>query len=147
MIGPSQSVLITMGSRYVPCMRATHGVQDQPLYVPSFVCPNSTTNLATSPMNMCTLSEACGFGGVPNPKVGGTLKETPQPNQWFRFILPMFLHAGVIHIGFNMLLQMTLGKDIEKLIGSLRFALVYFCSGIFGFVLGGNYAGDALNST
>jgi len=69
------------------------------------------------------------------------------PNQWYHFITPMFLHAGIIHIGFNMLLQMTLGRDMEKAIGTVRFAIVYLSSGIFGFVLGGNFAAPAIAST
>jgi hypothetical protein len=58
----------------------------------------------------------------------------------------MFLHAGIIHIGFNLLLQLTLGRDMEKLIGPLRFAAVYLCSGIFGFILGANYAPTGIAS-
>ena len=90
-------------------------------------------------MNQCTLSELCGFGSTLDPNVA--------PNQWFRFIIPMFLHAGIIHIAFNMLLQMLLGREMEKLIGSLRFALVYFCSGTFGFIMGGNFAPSGIAST
>lgn len=59
----------------------------------------------------------------------------------------MFLHAGLIHIAFNLLLQLTLGREMEKSIGSIRFAFVYFSSGIFGFVLGGNFAATAIAST
>jgi len=74
-------------------------------------------------------------------------KYNPQPNQWFRFIIPIFLHAGIIHIGFNMLLQLTLAKEMEISIGPIRFFLVYMCSGIFGFVLGGNFAATGIAST
>ncbi|KAL9100669.1 MAG: hypothetical protein Q9163_003976 [Psora crenata] len=59
----------------------------------------------------------------------------------------MFLHAGFIHIGFNMLLQLLLGSDMERDIGSVRFILVYLSSGIFGFVLGGNFAPEGIAST
>ncbi|KAI1169657.1 rhomboid-domain-containing protein [Nemania sp. FL0916] len=148
-IGPSQQILINMGSRYVPCMKNVHGVQDSPEPFP-FPCPNSTTNDATSPHNMCSLSEVCGFGGVPNPQFLGAetgLDQKPKPNQWFRFITPIFLHAGFIHIGFNLLLQLTLGRDVEVAIGSIRFFLVYVSAGIFGFVLGGNYAASGISST
>lgn len=75
------------------------------------------------------------------------MTDSPEPNQWFRFIIPIFLHAGIIHIGFNMLLQLTLGREMEIAIGPWRFALVYFSSGIFGFVLGGNFAAPAIAST
>ncbi|KAF2239036.1 rhomboid-domain-containing protein [Viridothelium virens] len=146
MIGPSPYVLINMGARYVPCMRNTPGVQDNTLSdTPlSFPCPNTTS---VNPAPECSLSELCGFSGVPNPHPGGSLDDKPAPNQWFRFIIPIFLHAGIIHIGFNLLLQMTLGRDMEKSIGSLRFLLVYLASGIFGFILGGNFAPNGIAST
>ncbi|KAF1983209.1 rhomboid-domain-containing protein [Aulographum hederae CBS 113979] len=142
MIGPSPNVLINMGARYVPCMRNTHNITDSPVPI-RLQCPNATTEDA-----LCTLSQACGFGGVPNPDPRNPdINRRPEPNQWWRFILPIFLHAGLIHIGFNMLLQCTLGREMELEIGSLRFALVYFSSGIFGFVFGGNYAATGVAST
>ena len=146
MLGPSPYVLINMGARYVPCMKNVHGIQDsaQPL---SFPCPNTTTADVNSPMNQCTLAHLCGFSPVPNPKVNGLLTDVPAPNQWFRFIIPMFLHAGIIHITFNMLLQLTLGREMEEIIGSIRFLVVYLSSGIFGFVLGGNFAPSGIAST
>ncbi|KAI9713126.1 MAG: hypothetical protein M1820_001111 [Bogoriella megaspora] len=146
MIGPSPYVLINMGARYVPCMRNTEGVQDRPADAGSlfFPCPNTTS---INPAPQCSLSQLCGFSDVPNPHPGGSLSDKPSPNQWYRFIIPMFLHAGLIHIGFNLLLQMTLGRDMERSIGSIRFLLIYIASGIFGFVLGGNYAPSGIAST
>lgn len=146
MIGPSTYVLINMGARFIPCMHNTAGVQDSAVAI-DWPCPNTTTSDSTSPSMQCTLSELCGFNGVPNPVVGDTLDTTPAPNQWFRFIVPIFLHAGIIHIGFNMLLQMTLGREMEIAIGPIRFVLVYMCSGIFGFVMGGNFAATGIAST
>ena len=141
MIGPSPYALINMGARFVPCMRNVQGITDSDSTI-LFPCPSATTFDSE-----CTLSELCGFGGVPNPRPGGSMTDKPEPNQWFRFIVPMFLHAGLIHIGFNMLLQVTLGRDVEKEIGTLRFLLVYFSAGIFGYVLGGNYAATGIAST
>ncbi len=146
MIGPSTYVQINMGARFVPCMRSTPGVQDAKQVI-SWPCPNTTSSDPNDARMSCSLSDLCGFSGVPNPRPGGTLDERPQPNQWFRFIVPIFLHAGLVHISFNMLLQLTLGRDMEKSIGPLRFALVYFSSGIFGFVMGGNYAASGIAST
>jgi membrane associated rhomboid family serine protease len=36
---------------------------------------------------------------------------------------------------------------MEKSIGSIRFFLVYISSGIFGFVMGGNFAATGIAST
>ncbi|KAI4688140.1 uncharacterized protein J4E84_005068 [Alternaria hordeiaustralica] len=145
MIGPSPYVLINMGARFTPCMHNIKRViEAQPGPVVDWPCPNTTTLTD----NKCTLAELCGMGsGVPDQTSVTDFKDrSHEPNQWWRFITPIFLHAGLIHIGFNMLLQWTLGRDMEKEIGPLRFALVYFSAGIFGFVLGGNYAPDGITS-
>ncbi|KAF2157292.1 rhomboid-domain-containing protein [Myriangium duriaei CBS 260.36] len=140
MIGPSPYVLINMGARYQPCMHKMPNVNN----TISWPCPSTTTNNASA--TTCTLAQLCGFNGLNIPEIYG-LPNTAEPNQWFRFITPIFLHAGFIHIGFNLLLQLTLGRDMEIAIGSLRFALVYVSAGIFGFVLGGNFAANGIAST
>lgn len=139
LIGPSTYVMINFGARFVPCMHNVEGITDATEVI-SWPCPNTTSS--DSSTYTCTLSDLCGFGGIPEPKYDSTasMNDTPEPNQWWRFIIPMFMHAGLIHIGFNLLLQMTMGKEMEKSIGSLRFFVVYVSAGIFGFVLGGNYA-------
>jgi membrane associated rhomboid family serine protease len=126
-------------------MHNVTGVQNGTSSITLWQCPNSTSNDATDASNHCTLSDLCGFGGVPNP--GDPNPTGAEPNQWFRFITPMFLHGGLIHIAFNMLMQVTIGREMEKLIGSIRFFLVYLSSGIFGFILGGNYAATGIAST
>ena len=52
-----------------------------------------------------------------------------------------------MHIGFNMLLQLLLGCEMERNIGHVRFTVVYFSAGIFGFVMGGNFAASGIAST
>ncbi|PYH94137.1 DHHC zinc finger membrane protein [Aspergillus ellipticus CBS 707.79] len=136
MIGPSPYVQIYMGSRYTPCMKNVPGIQNANETI-LFPCPNTTTT-----ESHCTLSELCGFNGVPNPVPHGSLDDRPEPNQWFRFIIPMFIHTGIIHIGFNLAVQLSMGVDMERMIGWWRYFLVYIASGIWGFVLGGNYAGQ-----
>lgn len=39
--------------------------------------------------------------------------------EWFRFILPIFLHVGIIHLVLIMLVQCTLGAVMEKTLGEL----------------------------
>jgi len=62
-------------------------------------------------------------------------------------IVPIFLHGGVLHILFNLLVQLRLGVDMEKAIGTVRFVIVYFPAGIMGFILGANFAGNGIAST
>ncbi|VDN07201.1 unnamed protein product [Thelazia callipaeda] len=47
-----------------------------------------------------------------------------QPDQWYRLFIPLFLHAGSI---FYM-------RDLEKLLGWARIALLYMMSGIGGYL-------------
>lgn len=142
MIGPSTQVLINMGARFPPCMHNIKEIQGSTIPV-LFLCPN-----ATKSTQFCPLSELCGFDGkVPDPLFDGNEHQSPSPDQWWRFIIPIFMHAGLIHIGFNLLMQLTIGKEMEMAIGSIRFFLVYMSAGIFGFVMGGNYAAPGIAST
>jgi membrane associated rhomboid family serine protease len=45
------------------------------------------------------MSEICGFGGFNITDGAGG------PNQSFRFFVPIFLHAGIVHLIFNMAVQ------------------------------------------
>jgi membrane associated rhomboid family serine protease len=54
---------------------------------------------------------------------------------YWRIVTSGFLHAGLLHIFFNMYLLYLLGNMLEPAIGSVRFALVYFVS-LFAGALG-----------
>jgi membrane associated rhomboid family serine protease len=123
MLGPSESALIHLGARFPPCMKVVDGVP----VTTEFACLNDTANPADQ---ICPLEDICGFGGFQNNT----------PNQWFRFITPIFLHAGFVHILLNMFAQMTLSAQIEREMGSGGFLITYFAAGIFGNVLGANFA-------
>ncbi|MEY3363645.1 MAG: hypothetical protein RLZZ538_1189 [Actinomycetota bacterium] len=58
-----------------------------------------------------------------------------EQGEWYRLVSCGFVHFGVIHVGFNMLLLYQLGRLIEPVIGSLRFGLLYFAA-LFGGSLG-----------
>ena len=51
---------------------------------------------------------------------------------WYRLVTAMFLHASLLHLAFNMLALYWLGTIVEQVIGSFRFVLVYFASGLAG---------------
>ncbi len=52
--------------------------------------------------------------------------------EYYRLITSMFLHADFLHILFNMWALFIFGRDIESSVGSGRFTLLYFLSGIVG---------------
>ena len=49
--------------------------------------------------------------------------------QYWRFVTPIFLHANLLHIALNMLNLVVLGIFLERLVGHLRFLLIYFVTG------------------
>jgi membrane associated rhomboid family serine protease len=61
--------------------------------------------------------------------------------EWLpRFFTAIFLHAGLVHLALNMLGQWVLCGQVEQEMGSPSFLLLYFAAGIFGNILGGNFA-------
>jgi len=76
-------------------------------------------------------------GGVSQP--GGTLFEKGalvgvlvSDGEWWRLVGAMFLHASLLHLAFNTLALYWLGSIVEQSIGTWRFVLVYFASGLAG---------------
>ena len=52
--------------------------------------------------------------------------------EWYRLVTSGFLHFGIIHIAFNMLLLFQLGNLLEPAIGRVRFGLLYFAALLAG---------------
>jgi membrane associated rhomboid family serine protease len=52
--------------------------------------------------------------------------------EYWRLITGGFLHAGLLHIAFNMYLLYILGNLLEPAIGSIRFGLLYFAALLAG---------------
>jgi len=50
----------------------------------------------------------------------------------YRLITSGFLHASIIHIGFNMFLLLILGRLLEPALGTPRFLVLYFASLLAG---------------
>jgi len=71
--------------------------------------------------------------------------EPSNPNQWWRFILPLFLHSGIIHAVLALSVQYYVCKGIEKQAGFLRTLLIYFFSGVGGYTISGNFAPQSVS--
>lgn len=52
--------------------------------------------------------------------------------QWWRMIVSTFLHFGIIHLGFNMVVLFSIGLFLESLAGRVRFVVLYFVCGLGG---------------
>ncbi|XP_033735925.1 inactive rhomboid protein 1-like isoform X1 [Pecten maximus] len=54
------------------------------------------------------------------------------PDQFYRLWTSMFLHGGVFHLVITIGFQFLIMRDIEKLTGCIRMAIIYVGSGIAG---------------
>lgn len=52
--------------------------------------------------------------------------------QFWRLFTPMFLHASVLHIGFNMYALYVLGTGLERFYGHGRYLVLYLLAGFSG---------------
>jgi membrane associated rhomboid family serine protease len=52
--------------------------------------------------------------------------------EWWRLITAAFLHANLLHIGFNMLALWWFGAPVEQYLGRARFVALYLVSGLAG---------------
>jgi len=56
-------------------------------------------------------------------------------HRWWTVISAAWLHAGLLHIGFNMMWVRQLGPATATVYGAGRMVIIYFVSGVCGFVL------------
>jgi membrane associated rhomboid family serine protease len=50
--------------------------------------------------------------------------------EYWRLFTALFLHGGLLHLGFNLFALYVLGPPLERAIGTLRFAACYLISGL-----------------
>lgn len=63
---------------------------------------------------------------------GGNFAPDTLNGQWGRLLTATFLHAGLLHLAFNMWALWALGRLVERLVGNVGFAILYFVSGLAG---------------
>jgi rhomboid protease GluP len=52
--------------------------------------------------------------------------------QWWRLVSSAFIHYGIIHLALNMLALAQVGRMVEQLFGTPRFAVLYFAAAVGG---------------
>jgi len=66
---------------------------------------------------------------------GAKINEQLAAGEAWRLVTPIFLHAGLLHIGVNMYSLWALGPAVERFFGHGRFLAVYLLSGMSGVLL------------
>jgi membrane associated rhomboid family serine protease len=51
-------------------------------------------------------------------------------HEYWRFVTALFLHGGLLHLGFNLFALYVLGPPLERSIGTMRFVVCYMISGL-----------------
>jgi len=59
---------------------------------------------------------------------------------WYRLITAMYLHGGLIHIGFNMMVLLDLGPVVEEVYGSARYFFFYTLCGLGGELMSARFS-------
>jgi membrane associated rhomboid family serine protease len=70
--------------------------------------------------------EAIHFGALLT--IGEVVRAEP-----YRLLSAVFVHAGALHLGMNMLALANLSRVVEPAVGSARYAIAFVASGIVGF--------------
>ena len=75
-----------------------------------------------------------GLSGVSGSVVGNFALQgaAVSDGEWYRLVTGGFLHAGLLHIGFNMFALWIVGRVLEPGVGTPRFVALYFASLLAG---------------
>jgi rhomboid protease GluP len=63
---------------------------------------------------------------------GGNRRDETISGEWWRLLTSMFVHGGIMHLALNIYGFVLASIFIEPVIGSVRYAIIYFLSGIAG---------------
>jgi rhomboid protease GluP len=67
--------------------------------------------------------------------------------QPWRLITAIFLHGGLLHIGFNMWVLMDVAPIIEEMYGSARFLFIFIATGAFGYVVSATFGNVSVGAS
>lgn len=90
-----------------------------------------------------------GISGYVLNRLGACRPDIFFTHEYWRLVMPIFLHGGLMHFGFNTLVLMDIGPQVEEVYGSSRYLFLYVVTGIGGFVVSswwGNFSIGASSS-
>jgi membrane associated rhomboid family serine protease len=73
-----------------------------------------------------------GVGGSGLVSDGSIYGPAIADGEWWRLVTGGFLHAGLLHLAFNMYLLWILGGALERYAGTARFLAIYFVALLWG---------------
>lgn len=104
------------------------------IVAPAFL---SVSSLLTIAIVLCYLRTAAAQGGdfinmegETLVRFGGNFTPLVQAGQWWRLSTYIFLHAGLMHIAFNLIALQQIGPSIEEVFGRGRMLFFFMLTGI-----------------
>ena len=135
-----------VGMRCPECARESTRVVRAPSGVGSGAAPVTFALIAVNVIAF--LAEMLGGGSSAVQGGGSVIRDfglfgpAVESGEWYRIVTGGFLHAGLLHLGFNMFALYFLGTLLEPAIGPWRFAGIYIVS-----LLGGSFGALLLDPT
>ncbi len=127
-----------VGMRCPECARQKTKVVRNPTGTPGQMSAYPATMVLIAINVVVYLIEVAGGGGGLGEQHGslivdyGLFGPSVAEGEWYRLITSGFLHASLMHIGFNMVLLFFLGRLLEPALGTVRFVVLYFASLLAG---------------
>jgi membrane associated rhomboid family serine protease len=115
-------------------VRALRSLQRDPTLTYALIAVNVLVALAV----FLSGASAVSFGGGSLVEALAVSRVEVARGEVWRIVTAGFVHAGMLHLAFNMLALWILGGLLEPTVGKLRFGLIYFVSllaGTFGALL------------
>ncbi|MEK6894047.1 MAG: rhomboid family intramembrane serine protease [Nanoarchaeota archaeon] len=75
------------------------------------------------------------------------LLDSNYPMQIWRFVTAIFLHGGLAHLLYNIFALALFGSMLEKMIGSRKFLIVFFVTGILANIVSVNFYDSSLGAS
>ena len=106
----------------------------------SFIRSRQPANLAVVLANVAVFVVLCFLGDTEDARFMAEHGASFAPfviegKEYYRLVTCMFLHFGIEHLFYNMLVLIFLGDVLEKEAGRLRYLLIYFAGGVAGNVI------------
>lgn len=127
-----------VGMRCPECANQRTKVVRNPTGTPGFEAAPATYILIAINVIVFLVEIANGAGGFSEQGISQFVADfalfgpSVAEGEWYRLVTSGFLHAGLIHIGFNMFLLLVLGRLLEPALGTPRFLVIYFASLLAG---------------
>jgi rhomboid protease GluP len=81
-----------------------------------------------------TLNLLGGISGHVLDRLGACRPLPAMDGEWWRLVMPIFLHGGLLHIAMNSWVLMDVGPQVEGVYGSARYLFLYVATGAAGFL-------------